>query len=498
MGKGKKFPFIIIICVAIGISVFVVYGNYSSLVLQNKPNFVVIMTDDLDVRTTNIMLENDLMPNLQEYVIDRGTEFKNSFVTVPQCCPSKATLLTGQYVHNHGVFTNTDMLELDDNHTLVTWLQNTGYRTSLIGKYLNGYGVVTEPTYIPPGWDSWHALIDPTTVNMYNYTINNNGLLVTYRDSLQDYQTDTLARIAKGFIDESNIIYDKIPFFLLISPTAPHNEEISQGCFVGDREIKPIRGPVRYVGTANNIPFKPSPAFDESNLSDNSWDRPSLTDKDIECIKKLYQSRIESMRAVDDLIGAVVEALVHNEEFDNTVIIFTSDNGLILGDHRMIGKRSPYEGAIRVPLFISAPGYDGLQSTSALAINNDLAPTILVFAGSTADISIDGSSLVPLLSNPNEEDWRDKFYISRWLKFGQSDNAIYLKYWEAIRTNSYVYIKANYFNEFYNLEKDPYQLENQIDCTSASCKEKIDELQKWLIELRDCGNGTCQQLENKQ
>lgn len=470
---------------------------------DSRPNIIVIMTDDLDVRTTDIMLENNLMPNLQEYVINRGTEFKNSFVTTTMCCPSRATLLTGQYAHNHGVFTNLDMLELDDNHTLATWLQNAEYRTSLIGKYLNRYGTKTEPTYVPPGWDSWHALTDPTATNMYSYTVNNNGLLVTYGDSPQDYQTDVLATLAAGFIDESDSIDDKIPFFLLITPSAPHNDKVSQACFVSEQEIKSIQGPVRYAGTAHGIQFIFSPAFNESNFSDKSWFSTLYTDKDIECIKKNYQNRIESMQAVDDLIGAVVEALVHNKEFDNTVIIFTSDNGYLLGEHRRVGKAFWYEETVRVPLFISAPGYDGLLSSSLLAINNDWAPTIIEFAGAAADISIDGRSLVPLLSNPNEEDWRDKFYINRWFRTVTSDKVEYRTSYESIRTSSYVYIEINPekhlpFNEFYDLETDPYQLENQINCTSAACKEKINELQKLLFDLKDCGQGTCQLLENKQ
>lgn len=160
----------------------------------------------------------------------------------------------------------------------------------------------------------------------------------------------------------------------------------------------------------------------------------------------------------------------------------------------MVKKRYAYEESIRVPLYITAPEYRTSQSSSWLVINNDLAPTILDLAEAQADIIMDGRSLVPLLSNPKEENWRDKFFVEQWQK---EDNRP-LTY-SMIRTNSHVFtIFSDFTMEFYDLEKDPYQLHNQIDCTTAACKEKIIEHLEWLKELKDCGNGMCQILENKQ
>ncbi len=453
------------------------------------------MTDDLDVLTLYKMLDNDLMPNLQEFVIDRGTGFTNSFVTDSVCCPSRATFLTGQYAHNHGVLTNFDILQFNDSHTLATWLDYDGYNTGLIGKYLNKYGDYVSEHYIPPGWDNWQVLVEPYHSMVYGYKISNNGNVKEYGYRSEDYQTDVFATLSSNFIRQS-IAEDNVPFFLEISTKTPHGERATKSCNTNNiMKLHRMRGPERYLGSAEKIQFPILPSFNETDITDKPEYFTNLTPihaKGLDCIQRVYQSGIESMRAVDDLIGNVMHTLIENKEFDNTVIIFTSDNGYVFGDHLLAGKVYPYENSIRVPLFISAPGYKGSQTASQLVINNDLAPTILELANATSDISMDGRSLVPLLLNPNEENWREKFLVEFWS--GKADN---WPSYKAVRTSSEIYVKNQGFkDEFYDLKTDPFQLKNQIEKPTFSLIKKVEIFKNWLEELENCKDGTCQLFED--
>jgi len=260
---------LVIFIVALGIFlIFSVNNIYDSENEKNRPNIVVIMTDDLDVNTLHEMLQRNLMPNLQNSIIEKGTEFTNSFVTNSLCCPSRSTFLTGQYSHNHGVIKNPQIQNLNDNHTLATWLQNAEYQTAHVGKYLNGYGTLISDDYIPPGWDNWNSLIDPFTYRVYDYKISNNGPLVLYGNSSSDYQTDVLARLSSDFIHETNVMDSNDPFFLVITTLAPHGEEGTINCSIQDRPEGIIRGPPRYDGTSFDLILPKSPSFNETDVSD--------------------------------------------------------------------------------------------------------------------------------------------------------------------------------------------------------------------------------------
>ena len=251
-----------------------------------RPNVVIVLTDDLDTHSLTRMVNIGLMPKLKSKVINPGTQFNNSFVTTSWCCPSRATLLTGLYSHNHKVLTNSRPLggvqRFDDSSSLATWLQKGGYRTGLVGKYFNNYGSDNDPTtpvddvgYIPPGWSDWQGFMDQATdglraFQMYNYTINDNGTLVKHGTAASDYQTDVIARRARQFINESETINDAQPFFLLVAPTAPHLEgprPIMSGCTdsVWDKSIRPAP---RHVGTLPDSIQLPRPAnFNEADMT---------------------------------------------------------------------------------------------------------------------------------------------------------------------------------------------------------------------------------------
>jgi arylsulfatase A-like enzyme len=413
---------------------------------DSNPYVVVIMIDDLDVRTFEDTLSQGWMPNLSTHILQTGTTFNNSFVATSICCPSRSTFLTGQYSHNNNVRVNEKQSlngiylgsckALNDKSTIATWLENSGYRTGYVGKYLNFYGAdilehpskwssdCTNPEYVPPGWNDWQGLIDHTTYNMYGYKINDNGKIITYGNSSQDYQTDVLANRAADFIKESS----SSPFFLVINPLAVHTESIYKlDCSLNlwNKNPKSVRAAPRHKGSATALKLsRDNPSFNEDDISDKpaylkrapgiSVGAPLMEEKHIACLETIYQDRIESLRAVDDLIGKVVNHLINVGVWDKTVVIFTSDNGYLLGEHRLHHKRYPYEESIRVPLIIRHPDYSGKQVTNNFALNTDLAPTIADFTGVTPKLQVDGSSLKPLLDEPELIEWRKRFLLEVW------------------------------------------------------------------------------------
>ncbi|MDP8964098.1 MAG: sulfatase [Cyanobacteriota bacterium] len=478
-----------------------------------KPNIVVIMTDDLTVGQLNLAVRQGWMPNLKHHVIDRGTTFTKSFVSDSLCCPSRATFLTGQYPHNHGVLDNElpigGVTKLNDNFTIATCLQKAGYRTGHVGKYLNRYGEdqvkdnpTDDPTYVPPGWDSWQATIDKSTYSVYNYIINDNGKLIQYGSAPNDYQTDVLARRAVNFINQSQKL-DAKPFFLVITPLAPHFEA-NQGRYPMNFGVQnTIRPAPRHKGSASNILLPRPYSFNEQDVSDKPvWLKNNirgLSPENINNLQTIYRDKLESMRAVDDLVGSVVSALETNQELDNTAIFFTSDNGYTFGEHRLWQKMYPYEEAIRVPLLIRVPDNLARRISDRFVLNNDLAPTIVELAGAVPEIEMDGRSLIPLLRKPNIPIWRKRFLIEHW----NAAQFRLLPTYAAVRTSSaatqtpnQVYVQyEGGEREFYDLTSDPSQLQSLHERGGKPALQ-VKILQFWLNKLMQCKGKSCQTLED--
>jgi N-acetylglucosamine-6-sulfatase len=235
--------------------------NGTVMPAATHPNIIVIMTDDQTAKSLRIMRKTIAL------IGRRGTTFGNSFVRFPLCCPSRATFLTGltgQYAHNHGVLWNAPpsggYTRLDHTNTLPVWLQEAGYYTSHIGKYLNGYGIATPPTEVPLGWSDWQGLVSHGAYSMYNYTINDNGKLVTYGEAEKDYQTDVLADRAEETITEA---VRQQPFCLSIAPLAPHGEMLSV-----TRGLPNPRPAPRHLGAFNEESLPRLPSFNEPNARD--------------------------------------------------------------------------------------------------------------------------------------------------------------------------------------------------------------------------------------
>jgi N-acetylglucosamine-6-sulfatase len=481
---------------------------------SSRPNVIVVMTDDLDVGSMDRLEQLGRAPHIKAHVIDRGTRFTNAFVTNSLCCPSRATFLTGQYPHNHGALKNIPeegILAFDDRNTLAVWLQNTGYTTSFIGKYLNRYGTsdVTgdgtvdddDRRYVPPGWDDWQVLLDPSTYGVYNYRINDNGQFVTYGANAADYQTDVLAARAAAFI--RNAAGTGSPFFLVVMPLAPH-VEVFWWSFLQTPWQWSIRPAPRHFFTLP-VSLPRPPSFNEADVSDKpAWVqeyRPRMTAFDTWAVTQQYRRRLESLRSVDDLVGQVVAALQDTGELDNTAIIFTSDNGYLHGEHRMPQKLVAYEESIRVPLMVRLPG--GSPSVvDHVVINNDLAPMIAELTGAIPSLPIDGTSFLPLLRESVTQ-WRRRFLVRHWqtvadLRWDVPSFTAIRSEEPVMRRGDVLYVEYDdpaQTPEFYDMRIDPWQMDSLHATMNPARLQQIQQLRVWASQLSTCQGEGCRALE---
>ncbi len=459
--------------------------------LGSRPNVIVIMTDDQDQASVNVMR------TVQGKLAARGVTFANSYVTTPECCPSRASFETGQYAHNHRVLTRhpphggyqafAAQPALIGN-ALPVALQSAGYRTAYIGKYMNGYGIpeyggVRSPgirRYVPPGWDRWYVPIDHTDYRMYGYRLNENGTPESYGAKRSDYQTTVYARLARAFVDRS--ANQSQPFFLTVGTLAPHTENRNPaGPRARGRDPRPAPGD---AGRFAKRPLPRPPSFNERNVSDKPRfvrKTSRLSRKDISGLRNTYRSRLESLLGVDRLVRGLVEALRHAAQLRNTYIIFTSDNGFLLGQHRRYGKHVVYEESVRVPLIIRGPGLPRGEVRDQLAANIDLAPTILDATGVKPRLPMNGISLLPLARNPNAGNTRSlilEFLVGRsgYAAIRTADGFVYVEYRDGQR-------------ELYDLNRDPYELHNLASRPGdAALRAK---LARRLAALRNCAGRAC-------
>jgi N-acetylglucosamine-6-sulfatase len=448
---------------------------------QKRPNVIVVMTDD----QSNSLLG---MSNVAGRLASRGTTFRNSYVSLPLCCPSRATFLTGRYAHNHGVTFNfgptagnTGYHQLDHRNTLAVWLRRAGYRTALVGKYLNGYGMddgAVEPLpdarEIPPGWTEWYALTGGSDQYRYRYKLNENGDARLYGYGPANYQTDVLASKAIDFIKRRGP--SPKPFFLWFTPTAPHGEA---GRMPGaTRDPTPA---LRHIGRYEGAQAPRTPNFDEADVSDKPEfvrDEDPLTPEQIADIDVRYRGGVESLLSVDEAVGRIVSRLRKTGELRRTYIVFTSDNGLALGAHRLLFKEFLYEESLRVPLIIRGPKIPAGAVRNQLVTNVDLAPTILQLTKARPTLPLDGRSLVPKARNP-------AVGVGRELLFEN-----FFPPSVGIRRGDWVYIEhATGETELYDLATDPWQLQSLH--ASLGLAGLRAQLAARLDQLRSCAGGAC-------
>lgn len=460
---------------AVALGLCLVAGVPAALARGTAPSIVFILSDDEDVAS------HAYMPKTKALVEDPGAVFANYFVSYSFCCPSRSTILRGQYSHNHrvqgnewptGGFAKFAALGLGGS-TIATWLDEVGYRTGFFGKLMNGY----EPElHAPlPGWDDWYG-VGGRFAN-FNYTLNENGRVVAYGNRPEDHLTDVLAKKAVGVIEAAPA--DE-PLFLYIAPYDPHS---------------PAEPAPRHAGKFADVPAPKPPSYDEADVSDKpGWIRalPRLEAWQREAHERHHKERLRALQAVDDLVENVVGALDRTGRLASTYVIYTSDNGWHMGQHRMfVGKTTAYEEDIRVPFAIRGPGIRPGSRVDAMVVNNDLAPTFAGMAGVTPPTFVDGRSFLPLLAKPSTP-WRRSFLIERReMETHEISGPAIL---DAIRTGRHTYVEyGTGERELYDLERDPFQIDNAVGRADPAL---VEALSLRLAELKNCASSDCRKLED--
>lgn len=444
-----------------------------------RSNVVVILTDDQDNRSLRVMGDT------RRLLAKRGVRFANAFATYPLCCPSRATFLTGRYAHNHGIMSNDAprggypafRRKVPPRRTLPVRMSRAGYRTAYVGEYLNDYGHA-NPRGIPPGWNEWAALTAGTDKRMYDYTLNVNGHLRHYGSAPGDYQTDVLARHAAGFVRSA--APNRQPFFLTLATLAPH-EEFDE--LFGESPHRNPRPAPRHRDRFEGRGLPRPPSFNERDVTDKPGflRRPRLSRAEIRALRRQYRSRLESLLAVDDAVERLVRALRRTHELRRTVIVFTSDNGYLLGQHRLDGKELAYEESVGVPLLVRGPGFPAGIRRYQPAGNIDLAPTVLDVARRNPHRHTDGVSLRALARNGTAEAGR-ALVLERDRPAGHPYQGVWTRRWVLVRHDRGAV-------ELYDLARDPFELRNRA--ADPRYADQRRELMRRLRELRDCAGTSC-------
>jgi len=458
-----------------------------------RPNIVVIMTDDQRLDTLWSM------PKTLALIGAKGVTFSNALVSFPVCGPSRATFLTGQYAHNHGVLGNAFPLgghrKLDHTNTLPVWLHGAGYRTAFVGKYLNGYGAEV-PLEIPPGWDDWQGL---TSNRYYGFELNDNGVLRTFGPTESEYQTDVLSARAQDVIRRHAHDGAGQPLFLYVATQAPHSGRNSDA-IRDDPALARLNQPfgaraARHFGQFADLQFEKSASYDEKFIQDKPRHVRTLDHIASETtfgIAAHYRAKLEMLQAVDDLVEGVVLALAESGMVNRTLLIFTSDNGFFHGEHRLVtGKQLPYDEALRVPLLVRGPGFPAGTTATQLVSNVDLAPTIVELARADAGREMDGRSLVRLANNPSSGQARSILLEAGGSIFedeGEEESGE-VDY-RGVRQERYQYVEYETGEgELYYVFADPEQALNRIDDSGLSGVR--DRLRALLRAEESCHGRGC-------
>jgi N-acetylglucosamine-6-sulfatase len=429
---------------------------------SRPPNVIVVLTDDQRWDSLGFM------PQVLSRLADAGTRFDNAFVSTPVCCPSRATILTGLWAHNHGTHTlgppdgGATKFVGADSSTMATWLQAVGYRTGFFGKYLNNYvglGPPARPTwYVPPGWTRWRAM---RLESYFDFDVVTESGLVQVFTGPEQYSTDVMRDQALTFIDEA-LAADQ-PFFVHFTPFGPHGALDS---------IYPRPAP-RHLGSFADLPLPIPPNFEEVDVSDKPLAIQALPLNSP--AKRIFSTEshrkhAETLQSIDEAVAAMLDRVGAAGAADDTVVIFSSDNGFNFGEHRIhLTKLCPYEECIRVPLVVRAPGMGAVGQTSARLVQNiDIAPTVAALAGVIPPNLVDGRSIVPLLLG-EETAWRSDLLFEQWRVFDSSQ-------FVSVRTETWKFVEDRDTGEreLYDLVADPYELQNlAADPAHASLRDTL-------------------------
>ncbi len=477
----------------------------------SPPNILFVLTDDHDVQSGTLAY----MQNLQTLVAEQGTTFGNMLVPLSLCCPSRTTILRGQFPHNTQVLTNAlpdggfekayaDNLEAN---TLATVLHGAGYRTVLLGKYLNGYPDSATPNYIPPGWDEWYSPKAGNPYSEYNYTLNENGTPVQYGAKPADYLTDVIYAHAVDFITRAAATPSQ-PLFIYFATYAPHS---------------PYTPAPRHANLFPGLTAPKKPSFNEADVSDKPAylaAKPVLTGAQIASIDTYYRKRVQALQAVDEAIAGLLQALNATGRLANTYVVFAADNGYHMGEHRLLpGKYTPYETDLHVPLIVRGPGVPAGVVRDEFVANVDLAETFAEMAGVAPLAFSDGRSLMPLLHPTTPGPWRQAFLLEEFgsgeFVFGDEPDSVNpsstigvreppdmgdlaaatatIPSYYGFHTPTYKYVEyQDGEKELYVLSADPYELTNQAGVVAPGVAA---QLAAYVRSLNTCAADTCRSAD---
>ena len=472
----------------------------STPILAHRPNIILILSDDEDVGI------HAFLPKTKALLHDKGTTLTNFFTTYSLCCPARASILLGQYPHNTKVESNAPpsggYLQFRnlgrEQTTVATWLQKAGYRTILIGKYLNGYDASVAGV-APPGWTDWVAALGTQPASGFNYSLDENGAFVNFGAAPADFLTDVIASKAVAAIRQA--AQDDAPLFLYLAPFTPH---------------QPAGFAPRHAGLFTTTPLPILPNYNEKNVSDKPLairSLPLLGSGAVTSLGRVYQNRLRSLQSIDDLVDSVVTTLKAVHKLDKTWIFYVSDNGFHMGAHRSrIGKNLPYEEDLRVPFVVRGPGVPAGRVVNEIGLNIDLASTFAEIAKVTPTVAQDGRSLVPLLTGTGAPGWRQSFQAEKGsedttsifiaadatnpqVELGDDATSLPGLGWNAIRSARWKYVEwGTGERELYDLTADPYEMSNLLFVGGDTTA--VPTLSTRLHQLMTCGGPSCAMLEN--
>ena len=450
--------------------------------LAGVRNVVLVLADDLD---WNLFRQVPRLDALQS----KGMTFTNFTVADSLCCPSRVSILRGQYIHNHQVVSNLSktgggwpVFRDKGWHTdcLPTWLDSAGVTTALFGKYLNEYPEKQRPRmarYVPPGWDVWGV---PTSrgdsYSGYDYTLNDNGRLVRYGDDPSEFLNDVITAKATQFIETT-----PEPFFLMLSTYNPH---------------KPAPVAERNKETHFATVAPRTPNYNAYGTDEPSWlrDQPMLTPEQQANLDRRWRQRAQSAESVADSVDSVLATLAATGRDKDTLVIVTSDNGYHIGSHRLaFGKRTAFREDTVVPMVVIGPGVQPGATVSDMAATIDLAPTITSLLGATAPSWTDGRSLVELIrTGERPEGWRTAT-ISESLGTSGPGDPDYQKdappQFTALRTPDYLFVVyRDGERELYDLRTDPHEMTNIARTADPGL---VADLYSQVQAMRTCAGDTC-------